>query len=69
MSTWLYYGSSPDGSKFDIEGLNVWAHEWPCERDSKRALGRDPLYDQEFSFQIWSVDDGKKKVRFAADEF
>lgn len=67
--TWKFHGSCPDGEKFEIEGLNVWAHEWRRENEEPKAEVSDPFYHQTFSFSVYHIETGGRRVRFAASEF
>ena len=67
--TWKFHGSCPDSAKFEIEGLNVWAHDWQREKEEPKAEVRDPLYNQKFSFSVYHIEAEGQKIRFAAGEF
>ena len=56
-----------EGRRIRIGGVHVGGHEW--QRTGESADVTDALYGQHFSFDIWSIEAGRKTVRFAADEF
>ena len=58
--------SGTEGQRIRIGGVNVWDHEW--QRSGDEADVADPLYGQHFSFDIWSIQAGRKTVRFVAGE-
>ena len=68
-SPWKFVGASGEGSPFEIEGVKVWAHDWIAEKEVPRAEVKDPHYGQLFSFRVYRVEVGAKKIRFAAGEF
>jgi hypothetical protein len=67
MRKWNYIGTSTELQPFEIQGLDVWKHDWKTICD--RAEVKDPLYGQDFSFAVFEISDGKNKVIFAAGEF
>jgi hypothetical protein len=67
MSAWKFAGASPDGQKFDIEGINVWDYQWVPQ--GKKADVKDPLYHQDFHFSVYEISAASKKIVFAAGEF
>jgi hypothetical protein len=68
-TSWDVLGACGEGQRFEIEGLNVWAHEWIEEKEVPRAEVKDPQYGQSFAFHVYRVESGSKKARFAAGEF
>lgn len=66
-SKWTFLGATPDSQKFQIEGVDVWQHQWHDTKD--RADVEDPLYHQKFCFHVYEIVVGGKSVRFAAGEF
>jgi hypothetical protein len=68
MSTWRHIGTCADGQRFEIQGLNVWDYKWMA-KDGKPARVRDPIYDQEFTFRVYEIVAGERRVTFAAGEF
>jgi hypothetical protein len=54
---------------FLIDGVDVFQHEWREVSDAPRAEVRDPLYKQPFSFSVYEITSGAKRIVFAAGEF
>ena len=68
MRTWRNIGTSVDGQRFEIDGLNVWAYPWMA-KDGKPARVRDPIYRQAFAFPVYESAVEDKRISFAAGEF
>ena len=66
-SDWKFFGASPDGQSFKIDGINVWNHHWIDTKE--RVEVEDPLYHQKFTFRIYKIRENDKVVGFAAGEF
>jgi hypothetical protein len=64
---WEYIGLSFDSTMFVLSGVDVWAHDWIAT--GERVGVNDPQYGQDFDFEIWVIDTGKKKIEFVAGEF
>ncbi len=65
---WIFYGHCFDGVTFLIDGVNVWAHTWN-DMPGQLAEIKDPLYQQSFSFNVYTINAGPQKIIFAAGEF
>ena len=65
--TWQFVASGTEGQRIRIGGVNVWEHEW--QSSGEKVDVTDPLYRQHFSLDIWSIQAGRKTIRFAAGEF
>jgi hypothetical protein len=68
-TSWDFLGACGEGQRFEIEGLDVWSHQWIRVDDAPRAEVKDPLYGQSFTFPVYQIEVGPKKARFAAGEF
>jgi hypothetical protein len=64
---WEYVTTVVDGNRFEIAGLNIWDNKWIDTGESIHI--KDPLYGQEYSFPVYEIISGEKKVRFATGEF
>ena len=67
MNEWEHIGICTDGQPFQVDGIDIWKHEW--KRTGERAEVKDPQYGQGFSFAVWSVNAEDKRIEFAAGEF
>jgi len=65
---WRFVGSSVDGDAFSIDGVEVWKHRW-VTAPVGRAEVVDPHYGQTFRFEVYDIEWGASRVRFAAGEF
>jgi hypothetical protein len=67
LSQWTFLSSTTEGGSFSIAGVDVWKNSWT---DTKEMIHvKDPLYQQDFTFHIYTISCGGKTVRFAAGEF
>jgi len=67
--TWRFVGTSGEGQRFEIEGVNVWSSKWTRDTVAGDADVKDPLYGQSFTFHVYVVRTGSNLARFAAGEF
>jgi hypothetical protein len=65
---WEFYGACGDGQKFEIDGINVWNHDWVSLSEPKAKV-KDPRYGQSFEFPVYKMEHEGKQVTFAAGEF
>jgi len=64
---WVYITAVIDGKRFEIDGINIWDYTWT---DTRRYISiKDPIYHQPYTFAIYEIDTGTKKIEFAAGEF
>jgi hypothetical protein len=68
MTRWEFVGACVDGQTFTIDGVDVWSHNW-VRREEQTASVIDPAYGRPFTFHVYEIEAGKKKVIFAAGEF
>ena len=66
-SNWKHLKTVIDSDPFELEGLNIWEHEW--KSTGKSINIRDPLYSQDYTFNVFEISDGTKVIRFAAGEY
>jgi hypothetical protein len=64
---WRYAATVVDGKRFEIEALNIWDNEWIDTGETVSV--KDPLYGQEYTFPVYEMESGNKKVKFAGGEF
>ena len=64
---WRHVGRCIEGELFEIDGVNVWSHEWH-RVPGVTAEGRDPLYGEEYQFAVYEIRAGAKAIRFGAGE-
>lgn len=68
MKDWNYIGWSFDSDTFEIEGIDVWQHDWQ-RANGEVAEVTDPAYGQGFSFVVYQIEHAGIRIRFAAGEF
>ena len=68
MLAWRHIGACVEGSRLEIDGLNVWDFKW-VRVDSQNAEVVDPRYGQKFLFHVYEIIAGENRVTFAAGEF
>jgi len=65
---WRHAGSCVEGQPFEIDGVNVWDHEWhPVP--GVFAKWREPLHGQECQFEACEIRLGTRTIRFGAGEY
>ena len=65
---WKFSGICVGNDKFEIDGVRIWSHEWRPIRNVI-AYVKDPSYGQDFTFQVYTVEENGVRVEFAAGEF
>jgi len=68
MASWLFTGTCYASAPFKIAGANVWDFPWQRVEGLKAEV-QDPLYSQPFSFDVYEICTGARRIRFAAGEF
>jgi hypothetical protein len=64
---WKFIGSAIEGQLFRINGINIWDYKWTSSEIKVNFL--DPIYEQQFSFNIYEIESNGMKIKFAAGEF
>lgn len=64
---WKHITTITDGERFEINGLNIWDHNW--KNTGERIQIKDPLYGQEHSFLVYEITTEQISAIFAAGEF
>jgi hypothetical protein len=65
---WQFAGSSKEGEAFDIRGVNVWDQGWQVV-SGEEAHVTDPVYGRGYIFKVFTIQDEKETIQFAAGEF
>jgi hypothetical protein len=65
---WQFAGSSKEGEGFDIRGVNVWGQGWQVV-PGEEAHVTDPVYGRGYIFKVFTIQDEKETIQFAAGEF
>jgi hypothetical protein len=62
----VFLGSSHDGEKFLIDGVNVWSYNWI---DHDRIVEvQDPYYPTKHRFRVYSILAEGREIHFIAGE-
>jgi len=64
---WKFRSSLIDGEDFILKGMNIWDFEW--RNTGKNIKINDPLYQEDYSFTVWEINNGNQSAEFAAGEF
>ena len=64
---WKHLATVIDGEKFEIQGLNIWDFKW--QNTNKVVKVKDPLYNKEFFFNAYRIQNSGIEVTFVAGEF
>jgi len=64
---WQFKKTIVDSEPYLIENLNIWEFKW--ENTGETIQIQDPLYKQNYIFDIYEINSGSKKIRFSAGEF
>ena len=64
---WKHIKTIIDSEPYEINGLNIWDYAWKGTGSSIDI--KDPIYRQDYSFNLYLISDGTKTSKFAAGEF
>jgi hypothetical protein len=64
---WVHIKTILDGENFNIQGLNIWDFRWADT--GQRIVVKDPLYNQEYTMNVYEIQNVDTKIIFAAGEF
>ena len=67
ISNWQHIRTITDGERFEINGLNIWDHDW--KTTGEKIQIKDPLYRQDFTFSVYQINNDQNSAQFAAGEF
>ena len=68
MSPGCYHiATLSDGESLRIKGMNIWKHKW--KNTGQQIDIKDPLYNQAYSFEVYTISILFWKAEFAAGEF
>ncbi len=64
---WQFKKTIVDSEPYYIDNLNIWEFEWKNTGETIQI--QDPLYKQNYSFNVYEINSGNKTTRFSAGEF
>jgi len=64
---WVYRKAVTEGEHFEVNGLNIWDHQW--KGTGEKIHIKDPLYGQDFTFSVYEIIKNETTGEFAAGEF
>lgn len=64
---WNFSKRIIDNEPYFIQNINIWDKEWKAT-DEKITI-KDPLYNKNYTFQIFEIEDNGKSIMFSAGEF
>ena len=67
INNWTHFGTCVEGESFVIDEIDVWKNKWV--RTGATAKVTDPLYGQEYHFDVYSIYADDHHIEFAAGEF
>jgi hypothetical protein len=64
---WIHKKTIVDGENYEINGLNIWDFNWEDTGDKINI--KDPLYAQDYCFNIYKIQKNDNSIFFSAGEF
>lgn len=64
---WKHIGTIIDGELFKISEVNIWDYKWNAT--GEKISVEDPIYGQSHILDVYEIEKGNSKIRFAAGEF
>ena len=64
---WIHKKTITDGENYEINGLNIWNFKW--EVTGEKINIKDPLYGQDYCFNVYKIEKKNISIYFAAGEF
>jgi hypothetical protein len=68
MNKWISCGIVIEGDPIDVDGVNPWDHQWESIEQPPFELPHPAYPRQRHKMWIYEIEDGGKKVVFAAGE-
>jgi hypothetical protein len=65
--SWKHIATVVDGQRFQIDGVEIWNHKWL--QTAEKVFVKDPLYGQDYTFNVYQISSGNMTIEFAAGEF
>lgn len=67
MMNWKFKKSITDGEPYLIHSLNIWDYSW--KNAGEKIKIKAPLYNQDFTFNVFEIQSENKTIQFSAVEF
>lgn len=64
---WKHVATIYEGETLLLSGLNIWDFEW--QMTNKTVNVKDPIYKQDFTFDLYKIITEDLEIEFVAGEF
>ena len=64
---WNFSKTITDNEPYFIQNINIWDKEW--NNTGEKINIKDPLYNQNYTFEVYEIINNGKKILFSAGEF
>ncbi|WP_185670500.1 hypothetical protein [Chryseobacterium sp. POL2] len=64
---WKFSKTIKDGEPYLIQNINIWSKQW--NNTGEKINIKDPIYNQNYIFDVYEINNNGKKIIFSAGEF
>ena len=64
---WNFSKTITDNEPYFIQNINIWDKEW--NNTGEKINIKDPLYNQNYTFEVYEIANNGKRILFSAGEF
>ncbi len=64
---WKFSKTVKEGEPYLIQNVNIWGKQW--KKTGEKINVKDPLYNQNYIFNVYEINEEGKNIKFSAGEF
>lgn len=64
---WNFSKTIIDNEPYIIQNVNIWDKKW--NNTGKKINIKDPLHNQNYTFEVYEIENNGKRILFSAGEF
>ena len=64
---WNFSKTITDNEPYFIQNVNIWDKKW--DNTGEKIYIKDPLHNQNYTFEVYEIENNGKRILFAAGEF
>ncbi|MGV4413293.1 hypothetical protein [Chryseobacterium sp. T1] len=64
---WNFSKTITDNEPYFIQNINIWDKKW--NNTGEKINIKDPLYNQNYTFEVYEIENNGKRILFSAGEF
>ncbi len=64
---WNFSKTITDNEPYFIQNINIWDQKW--NETGEKIVVRNPLYNKNYTFEVYEIENNGKRILFSAGEF